>query len=487
MKRLYLKFTENTFFIPWIALAWLSVWFVFFVLISLEAIDFRYAWNYAEPVLASAIFNFDKNPFLYGNIHEPPYVLYPYTPLYAYLSYGVSFITGDNFASGRWVTFASAIGLLGVMRRILKYQGVGNFIALCFPALILGLTSFTRFANVMQADVPALFLGLLGLFFFIRFQACASRRDMLIAIIFFTGAFLTKQNYVLWIIAAVLSLWAAKQWRESVLFIWVQGICVVFPLAVIVIITKGDAWAHIWTFHTAKAFDTSTILPFWLGYLKEFAIIFGVAVLTFLNQIRLKRFDILSIYFVLAFLKTAMLGKMGVDENYFLDLTAASILLGGVGLYQAAKHSNKFKIAAWILILFHIIFMAKPDVSLMARREKIQGIEKSFGEFGTLLKDTKGDIIAENMGLLLGHGRDIVFSPFEFTQFAFANVWDETPFIERMERGEFPIVIMSFDISRIRQTSRFTSAFLITLKEHYKLLGAKHGQYFYVPKLSGKL
>ena len=48
----------------------------------------------------------------------------------------------------------------------------------------------------------------------------------------------------------------------------------------------------------------------------------------------------------------------------------------------------------------------------------------------------------EHAGLLTLAGRRIILQPFEMTQLEAADLWDETPLLEAMRRGQYPLVLM---------------------------------------------
>jgi hypothetical protein len=81
-----------------------------------------------------------------------------------------------------------------------------------------------------------------------------------------------------------------------------------------------------------------------------------------------------------------------------------------------------------------------------------------------------GPILAdEGMGLLALLGRPLAFQPFELSALARVGVWDDTAFIERLARGDYPaIYIYNPNLHPTLRLERWTPAMLRALNTYYR-------------------
>ena len=103
-------------------------------------------------------------------------------------------------------------------------------------------------------------------------------------------------------------------------------------------------------------------------------------------------------------------------------------------------------------------------------------------ELAGLLKKLHGKVLSENLALLMAAGKPVLYEPYEFTQLSYVGAWDETKITGPIRRREFSAIILNTNIHIIGQSGRFTHNFILSMRHNYRLLGAKYGHIFYVPK-----
>ena len=89
---------------------------------------FRYQKTCTESVVAMAVFNLPVAPFIYKPFGDPP-IIFPYNPIYVYLSYVVSVFTGNSFVCGRLVSWAAFFGSVFFLYRILRLENSPRAVA----------------------------------------------------------------------------------------------------------------------------------------------------------------------------------------------------------------------------------------------------------------------------------------------------------------------------------------------------------------------
>ncbi len=103
------------------------------------------------------------------------------------------------------------------------------------------------------------------------------------------------------------------------------------------------------------------------------------------------------------------------------------------------------------------------------------------------IKKIQGPVLSENMGILIAAGKPVIYEPYGFAQLAYAGLWDESKILNRLDRGEFPLIILESNLWHITQSSRFTPAFVQHLRQNYRPMGSAAGLILCVPNEASTL
>lgn len=175
-------------------------------------------------------------------LYAPPsieYVPFLYTPLYFYVSAAVSKITGFNFISLRLVSFISSIGSFFLIFFIVKKETNDIFPGIVAAGLFSATYKLTgNWFDLGRMDSLFLFLLLLALYF-VKFGKTI--KSQIIAGVFMTLSFLTKQTAALIILPIILANFFIHKRRAIWFMITTAGL---ITLSSLLINHISDGWFY---------------------------------------------------------------------------------------------------------------------------------------------------------------------------------------------------------------------------------------------------
>jgi hypothetical protein len=141
--------------------------------------------------------------------------------------------------------------------------------------------------------------------------------------------------------------------------------------------------------------------------------------------------------------------KVGSAVNYFLDLSAACALAAGAAVHWLRPYRLALSVYALLLVpqMVWMGFITWPYAPLHARLARLG----PYHELAKQVRDTRGPILADEAAALLGvNGHEVDFHPFSMSQLVDAGLWDPEPFIRRLERHEYELVLLRMSIAQPR-------------------------------------
>ena len=454
---------------------------------SWERIFFSYAWSYAEPVVLAVVQNFPKEPLLYHDYNFSPFILNPYNPLFYWMSVLLVHFTGNGFICGRVITVLSSFSIVVCLYFLLSRHVSGRLNAFLFSALFALIPTVTGYWAEMRPDMTALFFEILGIFLALEGEkkAESARWPLRLAAVFcFLLAYFTKQTYFMGAVSFFIFLFLKKE-NKAALFLGLGYLAAgVFLTLALNHLTHGNFWMN-QQMTVRKPFIWGLFLRFISVFLKANGPLAAAAVLGAFLAMKDKKLSLFSIYLVLCVFWLFSLGKVGADSNYFLEiLTVITILV--CLLFEKVQNQASpanLRLVASLVLAAHLVFSL---ISIFlyygqTRRTIIQS-HAALDKITKVIRSVRGDVLAENMGLLIAAGKPIVYEPFEFTQLARAGVWDEKKITDRIDRRDFPFIVLNTNTVRFARTGRFTVNFIEHLNARYELFGVtKDSCFFYRP------
>ncbi len=446
--------------------------FYYYINFGLGAIGYPYELDYGEGVVWQQMADL-PNGRMYTSIHEFPYLVYPYTPLYHTVAYIAATLIGDPLSAGRAVSMASAL-LLAAFVGIAVAQASGRshpssarLIGAVIAALLLFTFRQVSFWSVlMRVDMLAIMLSVLG---FNLFLASLKRPWLIYPCgLAFVLALLAKQNTIAGAVACCgvsLMVRPALTLRAIALSATMGGAA----LAVLTFVTDGEFLRHV-IFYNLNDYDLKQLFKIMHRLFPEYMYVASLVVVSagvLAWQLVTKwrsptsvslRADLVRcpeasatfailIYFLLAMISSLGAGKVGSNDNYIIEWLAVwSMIVGLVivrlssgvvfSLDRARAQRLAFALAGVVgLIVIQIVPIRYLTVPSAANREAPQQILEE-------IQAMPGPVWSEDMMLVMRAGKSVPLMPFIMTQLSQQGLWDQSEFIDRLRGRYFDLVIV---------------------------------------------
>ncbi|MBV9455842.1 MAG: hypothetical protein JOZ19_17270 [Rubrobacter sp.] len=163
-----------------------------------------------------------------------------------------------------------------------------------------------------------------------------------------------------------------------------------------------------------------------------------------------------------AVLSAGLIGKVGSAPNYLLELSVALSL--AVGALVAWHHRRHWVQTALILVVAVQVFgMVQWWSDMHLSYDSTTDTEPSTTDTGPfalwlpsdvaeiervneIIREAKGTVLTDvYIGLLPLNGQQIYCQPFELNQLARNGRWDQRPFLQALDEGEFAAVLIRHD------------------------------------------
>ena len=456
-----------------------------------------YEIEYGEGIVLQNAINIAHGRALYNDYHTYPYVVATYPPVYPLLSSIGIRLFGPSFEFGRAIsalaTLATALLIWLIMRRSVRSRWAAVGAAVIFLAAPI----ICWWGTVMRVDMMAVFLGIASLYCVVR-----GGRWLIAAAVLMTLAIYTRQSEVAPLAAGVAYLWSFAYQRNTALTCgtlpdevrsgglsagstchgrrtslrWIGqrrnalllgASCVTAVLALFVVL---QATSHGWFFqHIVVAnrnfWELKYLVSLWRSTFLSWPFPFAAGVLGAVLALVPDRRSadtsehgaarpvrLLVLYFAFAMLVSLTGGKIGATVNYMVEPLAASCLMCGVAIDRLAQRRQMWTggaawVALWLALIASLVFPlvdpeAGPKVGdRLWRSEVIRGGATAV----SLIRQTRGDILSEDTGLLPITGRPILLDPHKMTSMFRDGNWDQRPLLKDIERRRFGLIILRWD------------------------------------------
>lgn len=436
------------------------------------ALEYPYNLNYGEGPLLDQAVRLAHGQGIYS-LDVPPFTITNYPPLYMLVQAPLVNAFGASFAYGRVISLAS-IALATVFLVLTIRAATRSWLAGLAGGLMLPVIPYVlHWSPLVRIDSLALALSIMGLFCVAQFPR--SRFAGVVAALLMAAAAYTRQTYLLTApLAAYFWLWGNGYRYRAMMFGVIFGSIVLGIFAVLLVWTQGGIWFHLITANV-NALDP-TILTTYVNELAPNFPVFLVGGGLFLlgGWLGGRRYWwLVAPYIVGAVVVALTISKVGSDINYLYELSAAFCLAAGalvawfaripvlralllVGLAWQVFTAQGLSESKYAPIIAERVFhVAEVD----ALYERIQAIETPV-------------IADEYIGLLVLAGKPILFQPFEMSQLAQAEMWDDEPFLAALDGGVYPTVLLyqTYRNPTLRY-ERWTPEMLRILNDRFRAAG----------------
>jgi hypothetical protein len=329
--------------------------------------------------------------------------------------------------------------LYAILRRLLGER----WSALAAAALFAMPWFVSTWAALARVDTTAIAFSLAGLGVVLAHGVSRRAGPALVRVWL---AVFTKQNALLAPAALLLDLALSRDRR-----LLRAGAAYALPLlalfGLLVLATGGAAWRHLVPYTAAAEYEPGRMAESYL----QFAVIAAPLLLLIAFAIAVVpaafaggRGRVLLLYFGLNLAALATIAKAGAAQNYFLEPWAATLLLAGFSLRAAGERFPALR--AWrlavLLAAAVVAHYAYPSLDRLPQALRAPENAKDFVALTRMIRETPGDVLSENLSLLVVNGRPVLLEPFGVLLLARQGLLDTAPLVADCERGRFPLVVV---------------------------------------------
>lgn len=462
---------------------------------------------------------------LYQPLELYRFVSAPYPPLHPLLLGLADGIPGPHmFWGGRLVSLVAALGVAMLIVLIVS-RAAGSWLAgLLGGALFLSAPPVLLWATRIKPDLLGLFFTALGLYMATRATTAAissGRRPWVIAAaVCFTLAFFTKQTAVAAPLAAGLALLAAdlrafllrrkghRSGLASLLAAWANTLTfgltyLALTLSVWLLLdlrTGGQFTAHVWGLHRGEWWSAYLLGKF-VALLAPYWPLMLLGMIALARAIGSDRALVPAWYALVAPITLLGAGETGANHNHLLETLLALSIAGAVAIGWASGYgrrstphpnagigSERRPFALRIALRGTAIALFAAQIALAYQPQPWYAPELNLTDpperYLVFIRNTPGEILADDVGLLLAAGRTLRYDdPSTMGPAADSGVWDQGGLLQEIAERRFSAIMIPVDVANdpIDPSGRWTPEMLAAIRTHYRL-AFQDTIFTYVPK-----
>jgi hypothetical protein len=449
------------------------------------ALAFPFPLDYGEGPMLDQTLRLAQFENIYRNsFASPPYTISNFPPLFQLIQVPFAWIIGPAFWYGRLISILSAVsaaGLIGLILNILTGDriaaAIGGLTLLAFPYLLQG-------SVLDRVDALALALSLGGLYATVRWPS--HRQGPWVAGLLFTATAFTNPRYALVApLTAFVWLWHLEHRRGAFhLAAIVTGSCLGLFLS-LNLITQGGFYLNT-VLANLTSFSWYPVTGYVLNlYLNAGYLVIGCLVFIGIERLgeATRSWPLVMPYCLGAAFMTLTSGLANSSVNDGFEAVAALCLASGAFVAWAGE-------SYWLKAL--LVFVLAMQINLLidwSRRDYIPPLMNKVADTREVEQLAKyvhaagGPILAdEYMGLIPLDGRQLYFQPFEYRQLQAADLWNEAPLVDSIQREKFSVILLYEPLEWNAITVRWTPEVRNNIYAHYTLEDTLARTFVYRPQ-----
>jgi hypothetical protein len=457
---------------------------------------------------------------LYQPLELHRFLSAPYPPVHYGLLALFDLIPGPHvFFGGRLLSLLAALGVAALASLIVRRCGAPWPLALLAAGLVLSAPPLQLWGTRIKPDVLALLFTTLGLALGQRALLEPARGRVLVwAAISFAAAFYTKQTAVAAPLAAGLALLAADthvwwatgrtqpaagrpdfiaglplRWRTLVFGLTYLAIVLAAWLA-LDLASAGQYSVHVWWGGQRVEWWSFSLFRKIVGLLAFWWPQMLLAAMALPLSIRRRALFVPVCYALVAPLTLLGAGETGSHHNHLLETHLALAIAGCAALAALARAlldpgPQQPSIGGWrvapvllagLLLALQVAYTFNPPAWYDGELQPLDSPERYLN----FMRNTPGEILADDTGLLFQAGRDLRYDdPSTMGPAAAIGKWDPSGLIGEIEARHFSAIMLPVNLekSQIDPAGRWTPAMLAAIHANYKLQ-FRDTIYTYVPR-----
>jgi hypothetical protein len=239
------------------------------------------------------------------------------------------------------------------------------------------------------------------------------------------------------------------------------------------LITAGQFTAHVWGLHNSEWWSLYLVqkyilrlIPYWPSVL--------LAIPVLIWGWRDPRVRMLACYMLIAPITIIGAAEISANHNHLLESHVAIGLTSGAALAWALWVAPTKPI--WLPIRVATLAILVLQIQLATQPQKVFEGEFKPGDpparFVEFIRNTPGEILADDVGLLIAAGKPIRYNdPSTMGPAARWGIWDQSGLLEEIAQKRFSAIMLRDDVEKdpYDDVGRWTREMRAAIREHYTL------------------
>jgi hypothetical protein len=473
--------------------------------VSRAAIASPFELDFGEGPVLAATRALIAGQSIYPPAQDGAALISNYTPLYYAVAGALGVAVGDQLAAGRALSLLSAL-LSAAVLAALAWRALGPSTATPLRALaaagaglgFLQVSYTASWAALMRVDLLAVFLAFAGLFVF---SVTAARgRAVYWCLVPFALAACTKQTALAAALSCIVTMMRLNRRRGVALGAMFAAALVLIATA-LQVATRGGFSFHV-IGGNLHAFRWQQAASFLQDVAIRYPVLVALAVATapaLFGSLPHGRAGgprraasagdctraALGTYLALAALSSLSVGKLGGEVNHLIELLAIVCVCAAVAVGEALATARRpataaAAVAMLALMGWQVVWLAPPQ-SIEMPEVPPASEQAQRAALLDVVRRVDGPVLSEDLTLLTLADKPIVFQPFDGAQLIARGARDAAPLVGGLERGEFRLVVLRFDVRTppTQAFDRFPRAAIEAIRTGYRSLGSHAGYWLY--------
>lgn len=461
----------------------LAVWVLggaFFLGYSALAVLYPYPLDYTEGSVLYQVRLLAQGVQTYQPLEKDPQFIIAYPPVWSYLLAALYPLTGLGLWPGRLLAILAAMVSAYLLGRMVVGETGDREGGLVSGLLFLSIPYVLATSSLNRSDAWALLMSLLGVFAVWKVQGRGP--GMVLSLLFFLLAGYTRQsNLLAGPLAAYGWLFLRGERRRAVA--WGLGL-----LAVVVgTFLALNAWTDGGLFFNtivapADPYHPAVALAWVLRVVQGLPVLLGLAAFFFVLCLAERRVGVAWLYLLGAGATVLLTGKIGAHVNYLLEFSAALAWVAGLVWARLKQEGFGGPLVRALLAGLLAVQVLSCLATARGLLPKLWHYGQKVQEGQTLerwIQGAGGPVLADAaLGYLVLAGQDPIWQPFEHAHLVRLGLWDQEPFLERIRRGEFALIVVQPDISAWSWSPEMLEA----IEARYEVVTEVAGQQIHAPR-----
>jgi hypothetical protein len=163
--------------------------------------------------------------------------------------------------------------------------------------------------------------------------------------------------------------------------------------------------------------------------------------------------NLFIIYLALHLINLVTYGAEGSDSNYFIELIFVISISSMIYFNRMESDVSKNNGISYMPALaFALIIAFCFQGRIMTAGEfgdahNLKALTESQKMVDTIVRNTEGEIISEDVVFLAKNGKRMLFQPYILSLLARTGKWDQSGFVSDIRNGRFNLIILRFDVN----------------------------------------